>query len=360
MNQFMPIVDDRGRIFGRLNLLDAVLGLLILGLIPLAYGAYVLFRTPPPRLTAVEPSTLVKGPNLRVNVRGEHLRPYMRVSFGSTQGNSFIFRNVGEATVDLNDMAPGVYDVVLYDDVQERSRLPNAFTLLPTPLPLSQVILIGTLGNLTTERAAGVTIGMAVPGVGEVVEVGDPLPETTRVHAGVVLEIPIEKAVRLPVALKAGCSVRAPQGEPQCTIGDAPLRPTSIILIETPLGTLPFQIDQLRGLQPIEAVRVIVQFNGRREVIEQIRAGDEDQGQYLNELAAGAKVVRTTPPMSLGGDTVRVDTTLLAEAQRGSSSWVYAGSPMRVGTPFVFRTPRYEMHGSIVSLEPPWAPPPSQ
>jgi hypothetical protein len=180
----MPLVDDRGRLFGRFSLIDAILALLIVGLIPLSYGAYVLFRTPMPRLTGVEPATLVMGPNLRVSVKGENFRPYMRVSFDSVQGNSFIFRNAGEAVIDLNAMPPGVYDVVLYDVTQERSRLPKAFTLLPTPLPDSTVVVVGNFGNLTAERAAGLKKDAAIAGFGTIVEIGAPMPETTRVIAG--------------------------------------------------------------------------------------------------------------------------------------------------------------------------------
>ena len=47
---------DRSRAGGRVNLVDAAAALLILVLIPMAYGAYLLFRTPPakfpPRISA--------------------------------------------------------------------------------------------------------------------------------------------------------------------------------------------------------------------------------------------------------------------------------------------------------------------
>ena len=58
----MALVDEQGRLFGRVNLLDAILAVCILGLVPLAYGAYVLFRTPEPRLTAVDPPRSSSGP----------------------------------------------------------------------------------------------------------------------------------------------------------------------------------------------------------------------------------------------------------------------------------------------------------
>jgi hypothetical protein len=361
----MPLVDDRGRLFGRFNLLDAIVAVVLLGFIPLVYGMYLLFRTPAPRLVGIEPATLVKGPNLRVSVRGEHLRPYMRVSFGSVQGNTFIFRNTGEAIVDLNDMPPGVYDIVLYDNAQERSRLANAFTLLPTPLPASQVLLVGTLGNLTHEKAAQITPGLSLASVGEITHVGKPLPESTRVFSGgVVLEIPVDRAVRVPVAIRAGCLVRAPQGLPQCAIGDAALQPTSVILVTTPAGTLPLQIDQIRSLQPVEKVQLTVQFTTRTDVARLIAPGDADYGPYLNELAAGARVTAKAPPVAVGSDLVRVDVTMQADVQRGSSSWVYAAAPVRVGTSIPFRTPRYELQGMVVGIDPAWpggsAPSPTQ
>ena len=47
----MPVIDERGRVFGRLNLVDAAIVVLVLVLVPAAYGAYVLFKEPAPKLT---------------------------------------------------------------------------------------------------------------------------------------------------------------------------------------------------------------------------------------------------------------------------------------------------------------------
>jgi hypothetical protein len=353
----MPMVDSHGRVFGRWNLVDAVLVLLVLVLIPLAYGAYVLFRTPAPRLTAVEPGSLIAGNNLRVLVRGENLRPYMRVSFGDVQGNSFVFRNTSEALVDLNPMPAGEYDVVLFDESQERSRLPKAFTLLAPPLPASEVMLIGTFGNLTADRAAGLTQGMTIENVGQIVTIAPPLPETTRVFAGPVLEIPIANAVRVPVVLRVACAVKAPEGVPQCTVGDARLAPTSMLLLKTPIGPIPFQVDQIRGLQPVEPVQVTVQVIAREEIVDQIRVGDADYGQFMNPLAAGAVVDRVGNRIRVGEGTDRVDVSLTAQAQRGSSSWTYAAAPLRAGAPLRLRTPRYEADAVVLRVSPEWTTP---
>ena len=353
----MAVVDDQGRLFGRFNLFDAIVAIVLIGLVPLAYGAYALFREPTPRLTAVEPATLFQGPNLRVGVKGENLRPYMRVSFDSIQGNSFIFRNAGEALIDLNAMPPGVYDVVLFDFTQERSRLPKAFTLLPTPLPASHVVVVGTFGNLTADRASGLTKGLAIPGFGTVLEVGASLPEATRVYAGPVLEVPVDKAVRVPAIAQVGCSMRAPQGTPQCAFGDAQLQPTAIVMLDTPIGKLPFQIDQLRGSQPLEPVQVTVQFDNRPVVLQSMAVGDVDQGAFVNPLSAGARVTAIAPLRTIGQDFARADVTLDAQSQRDSTSWIYASAPLRVGAPFLLRTPRYELRGAVIQVTPPWSNP---
>ena len=351
----MALVDDQGRLFGRVNLLDAIMAVVIVGLVPLAYGAYMLFRTPEPRLTAVEPSSLILGPNLRVSVKGENFRPYMRVSFNSVQGNSFIFRNAGEAVIDLNAMPPGEYDVVLYDNAQERSRLPKAFTLLPTPLPDSRVVVVGNFGNLTADRVGGLAKGATLAGFGTILELGRPVPEATRVHAGPILEIPVEKAVRVPALVEVGCSVRAPEGSPRCVVNDIMLQPSAIVFLETAIGRLPFQIDQLRGSQPLEPVTITVQFDNRPVLLQQIARGDLDQGAFANELSAGARVTDVSAMRTLGTDFGRLDVTLVVPVQRGSSSWTYASEPLRVGAPFAMRTPRYELNGIVNQVTPAWS-----
>ena len=79
----MALVNEQGRLLGRFNLVDVVVGVFILGLLPLIYGSVVLFRPPPPEVLAVEPASLAAAPGQRVKIRGRNLRPYMRVSFGN-------------------------------------------------------------------------------------------------------------------------------------------------------------------------------------------------------------------------------------------------------------------------------------
>ena len=83
------LIDAEGRLFGRINLVDAAIGAFIVVLIPLAYAAVLLFRPPTPHITSVDPAPVsftedraVAGSELagKVKVRGEGLRPVLRTA----------------------------------------------------------------------------------------------------------------------------------------------------------------------------------------------------------------------------------------------------------------------------------------
>src|SRR4029077_14290413 len=82
--------DDSRRGTVRFNLVDAAVAIVILGLIPLAYGSYLLFRTQPPTLVSVSPAQLFEGHSQRLEIDGTNLRPFLRVSFNAVQAKSFL------------------------------------------------------------------------------------------------------------------------------------------------------------------------------------------------------------------------------------------------------------------------------
>jgi len=82
----MTHVDERGRVAGRVNLVDALAAIVILVLIPVAYGAYLLFRTPPAKLLSVNPTRLYQGRNLRIEISGQNLTWLFDAAFRSTAG----------------------------------------------------------------------------------------------------------------------------------------------------------------------------------------------------------------------------------------------------------------------------------
>lgn len=345
----MAIVDAQGRLFGRFNLLDAVVAVFLLALIPIGYGAYALFRTPLPRLTAVDPVALPMSTNLRVTIRGENLRPYMRVSFGDHQGRTFLFKSATEAEVDITDIRPGVYDVVLYDFAQERSRLTKALTIAPSAVPPRRMIVVGMLANLTADQAKQITVGMSLADLGDVLQVGQPVSEVTRVNAGrVIIEVPLATAVRVPIAIDMRCDVRTPEGRPDCITAGVVLQADALIALPTPVGLRPFQIDQVRGPQPIELVTVRVRFTGDTGAIDLIAAGDIDLALSMNELASGARVVSVRPVM---GSSREVD--LRVPVQNTTAGRTYQGFALRIGSHFEMRTAQYEASGTVVGVTPP-------
>ena len=100
----MTLIDDRGRIGGRLNVIDAAAAIVLLLLVPLAFAAYLLFRTPTPSLARVVPATLLEGPDQRLEIDGENLRPFMRVSFNTTPAPSFLLGSTKYALVGVPDL----------------------------------------------------------------------------------------------------------------------------------------------------------------------------------------------------------------------------------------------------------------
>jgi hypothetical protein len=245
----------------RFNLIDAAVAVLILVLIPMAYGAYLLFRTPPPKLTGVVPATLYQGPGLHVEVDGENLRPFMRVSFGSVQGKTFEIDGTRGALVALPDLPAGAYDVVLYDYMQEVSRLPKALTVLPlAAAPSVELDVTGAFKGLSSDRVKGLKAGDRFPPSGdaaaEVLSVGGVSASEVSLRAGAAtLRVPMPGQTDLAAVLRVKCSVVAgADGSLRCSFAGsaqpAEVAPGSALSLATPNGWAMFQIDQVRTASP--------------------------------------------------------------------------------------------------------------
>ena len=128
----MAILDDQGRLFGRVNLIDAAVALFVLALLPLAYGSWVLFRPRPPVIEEVTASVLANQPKQHIEVRGQNLRPFFRASVGGMAA-TFLYASPDRAQVELPPLAPGTYYLAFWDDSKEIVRLPDAVTVRPVP-----------------------------------------------------------------------------------------------------------------------------------------------------------------------------------------------------------------------------------
>jgi len=347
----MAIVDERGRLFGRWNLLDLAVLVLLVGLIPLAYAGYLLFRDQPPTLVSVSPNNVRETQEMHLTIKGTNLRPYMRISAGAQQARDFIFKTTEEAELPFGYLAPGKYDIVLYDSAQERYRLKDALTVSPTGLPPTEIIAVGAFGNLDAAGAAKLTPGTPLADAGEVISVGKPVPDLTRVFSGSkVIGVPVPNALRLPAAIKLHCHVRADRGTPVCVMGDVTLSPTAFLTFDTPLGRTGFQIDQVRGPQPLQQVPITMRLSARPSVLAHVKPGDIDTGGAANELAVLSRVEQVGTIRSQSENSAEVDVTLIASLQRVDDRWLYDSMPLRVGSTIVLRMAAYEVAGIVTGI----------
>src|ERR1051325_4863719 len=104
----------------------------------------------------------------------------MRVSFGSEQGTTFLFEDATKAVVPMRALPPGTYDVILYDQAQERARIAKGLEVVALPRPEVQLDLIGSFTAVPETTAAQLKQGMRIENFGEIVRLGKPVPATTR------------------------------------------------------------------------------------------------------------------------------------------------------------------------------------
>jgi hypothetical protein len=345
----MAIVDERGRVYGRWNLLDLAVLIMLIGLVPLFYAGYLLFRDQPPTLVSITPTQFEESPEIFVKLKGTNLKPYMRVSAGTQQARDFFFKSTQEAEVPFASLPPGRYDIVLYDSAQERFRLRDALTIAPSPLPATTIVAIGAFGNVDAAGAARLTKGTELPGAGRIVAVGKAVPDVTQVFSGSVqVGVHVPNALRVPAIVEFNCHVRAQQGTPFCSLNNTAIVPTALMMVATPLGSTPFQVERVRGSEPVESVPVTLRVSGVPSVISRIKAGDVDMGGTTNELATQARVESVTA--APGG---AIDVKLVAQLQRGDQGWLYESRVLRAGGGLMLRTADYEVPGVVVELPPP-------
>jgi hypothetical protein len=256
--------EPRGAVV-RFNMLDAAVAIVILLLIPLAYAAYLLFRTPAPTLASVSPSTLYEGRNQRLEIDGANLRPFLRVSFDTVQARSFLLGSTKYALVDVPDLKPGAYDVVLFDHLQEVSRLPKALTVVPLVADV-ELEVVGafkpSLDGSTPVIRAGDRFPPTGYAIAQVVSVGEPSPGTLRLRVGDdAIVVPLLRP-ELPATLRVKCyTARKARGTVECLVpgsgsggvggagADEPtaVMPDALLTLPSPAGPLSFQISAVHA-----------------------------------------------------------------------------------------------------------------
>ena len=369
----MAIIDDRGRLFGRLNLVDAAVGALVLILLPAAYGAYVLFKEPPATLTEVSPTRMQRGPNLTLYVHGHNFRPYMRVSFNDTQATGFFFGSATGAVIPVPDLPPGRYDIVLYDYMQEVSRMPKALTIDPPSPPISVTVeLTGALTALSAEQVKAVQVGLRLPEKGptEILAVGTPEPELMHIRIGdkTTLRIPGNgaPAMEVPVRLRTLCEVQmGTDGALRCNIRGLALAPDVNVLLDGFGQPLNFRVAEVHYPGRSRTATVHVRFATSIEVRGGMKVGDRDVGALAHPAGQMAALLSLVDRGDVSAATLRddrirqsiptgrllaVDAVLSVPVDDSPTGWLYKGAVVKVGAPISFETAGYTVDGGVTEL----------
>jgi hypothetical protein len=349
----MALVDDRGRVFGRFNPVDAFVFVLVVVMIPVAYAGYALFRTPPARLTSVDPKQFTAGPNLRLRVNGTNLRPFMRVSFNTAQGRTFMIVSTETADVDLPDLEPGTYDIVLYDYAQEVDRLPKALTILPRLGPSTiSVSVHGAFVGLTEAQVDLLHAGAALvennQTRGKVLAAGPRQPGALLIKTGAsATTVGLSGRYDVVAALELECSVEsASDGSARCVFQGAAqpvaVMADSIVSLPTAAGPVSFQVKDVHPAGHPQFVRLRVHTTMAPEVVRQVRPGDADTnvpdypGAWIGHVE------------SVSGS----DLALRVPAQQLANGWTYRGQWLKLGGAIRFETPTAVIAGTIAELAP--------
>jgi len=351
------MIDDRGRLFGRVNVVDAAIGAFALVLLPIAYGTFLLFRPSAPRITSVtrvpitmEERRLAGGSRLaaKLKVRGSGFRPMLRASIDEAPALGFVFENPNSADVLVGEVASGTHDLVIYDGVQEVARSAGAVTI--QAVPPARIRVTGTLFDLDESTAGALRPGPLTPGAtasqADIVQLGNVRPGRHRLTTGQgSADVTVAGRFERPVVMVVQCDLD-PQSE-GCAVGGTPLAtPSPVIRLVGPASiALSLAIDELL---PVEAPRRAVariRFAGADEMLDLIRSGDRDD--CLDERAAIVSAVERR--RSDNGAPVR-DATVTLGADDSRDGWRYRGRIVSPGATFTLTTDRYVASGSVIAL----------
>lgn len=368
----MTILDDRGRLFGRFNLIDAAVVIVVLVLVPVTYAAYLLFRPEPMKIHAVEPARVIVGQQPRVRLHGEHFRPYLRAQVGSAQPHNFLIESPNEGEMVLPELPVGTFDLALYDEVSEVARLKNAITVAPPPQgPRVNLQLAGAFYGLEEAAARAIAKGRRFPddasALIEVIDAGEPREDVRRVKpvpgSDTIVVVPVRGSWQVPATIRAAC---LPGGENQnCGVNGTVIGPGAMLPVP---GGFSFVIDQVRADAPTTMVTVRAQFTGRPEAIGLIAVGDVDvsassgdaarivalrdrqtvAGQVSRQTTSGSVVETSTMPERLSS----VDATIVLGADQTPAGLGYRSTPIKPGSLLTFETAKYLVRGAIVSVTP--------
>jgi len=377
------VVDADGRLFGKINLVDAAIGAFVALLLPLAYGAVLLFRPPSPRIISVEPAPLTftedraaLGSELagKVKVRGEALRPVLRATIGGQPALAYIFEDPSTADVLFGNLPAGRHDLILYDGVQEVARAPSAVVIPEKPYTgASGVRVNGTLLDMSEQAARELRVGTKYPSDGEpaatILALGELEPARYLVNG--VSETAVPGRWQRRALLSVKCQVS--QGQPKdCVTSGVILTPGYVLPLSNSAGSVRLYIDQVLPDEEPQPAELRVRFLGYPGPIDLVKVGDQDRAHWAID-GRGAVIATVGGRRSLQGQisvgllqegaaptasveatdqVAAIDAMLHLGMDRSRTGWRYRSDLIRIGGPITFTTHTYTVRGVILSMTP--------
>jgi hypothetical protein len=340
----MKVIDDRGRLFGRVNLFDAALAAFVVILIPLAYGTFLLFRAPAPRITSVtrvpitrEERRVAGGSRLtaKLKVRGTGLRPMLRASIGDSPSLGFVFEDPNSADVLVGEVPPGTHDLVLHDGVQEVARFQKSVTIESAPPP--KILGLGALVHLDKATADAFSPGTRLSGgtQDQIIKVG---------------AVRAEPGDRWQRAAEIQLQCDPDPEDVGCAVGGTPVSSTPLPLVVklvAPSGSqVSFVLNEVLPSTAPTIVKMRVRFAAAPELLNMVKA--EDRDDCLDDRAA---IVTAMGSRRAGAGGAELDLTLRAGVDESPEGWRYRGRVMKAGMPFTLTTERYVVEGTVLGVD---------
>lgn len=127
------IIDEKGKLFGKINVIDLLVILFFVALIPMFYYGYKIFNRPMPVITSIEPDEGLNSSNIRVLIKGDNFNDKTQVKVGSVllEINN-IQKNEITAFVPKG-FQKGAYDVVVTNPGNLLTILSKGFTVKTLP-----------------------------------------------------------------------------------------------------------------------------------------------------------------------------------------------------------------------------------
>jgi len=404
----MALIDERGRLFGRVNLIDAGVGLLIILIGAGVFVGYRLLRLPvAPVVLKVDPGVQQGGgTNMRMALKGQNFLPFMKVFVQRTGNSTQALKRLDEGTSGLDQfvlvnytqgrffaesptiaevwlpdkLGAGTYDLVFFNETQMVGMKQAAFTLTappppPPPPPSAPRANIRAYGAFVDVDRANpprlapgtrLPVGAAEPWA-EILEIDPPRPETAVVRTPTGdITADVNTRVQMPAVLRVRCIVDVLN----CGVPGFNIAVGSTVPIQVGDKTVNFRVQDM-GPDAAEVVRealVEVRFFAKPEIARLVRERDADVSKAAankrqrapavirarsaaEEVSATLGVSDGVQSYQLPGKVVTLTATLAMPLMQTPTGWFYRDQVVKAGANLVFETASYMVRGMVLNVE---------